>query len=245
MKPRVVRIWYGGVKPWEFEAVKPKRRPFLQKVEVGKDLNLHLSEAVHTKGIVLPNASSSARSRDIDRVLIREGLHHFHVGIRGPGNPKGRSGTPIFAEVLEKEVRIAALPDHRAFETGTPEHMRFFEICRAYIAKDIHAGQALMARPVMASGHAADVVLFSDRCEMEIDWLDPSLDAHKLVASLYDKHPVDNDGTRSPGRITPCSPGISMTCSSGYWGITRKFSSASFRIMRGECHAIEQGQDRT
>lgn len=143
---------------------------------------------------MLPNASPSTRGRDIDGVLIGEGLHHFLVAIRSPGNPKGRSGTIIFAEVLEKEFRIAALPDYGAFEIETTEHMRFFEICRAYIAKDMPAGQALRARPVMASGHAADVVVFSDRCEMEIDRLDPSFDEYEFVASLYDKHPVDNDG---------------------------------------------------
>lgn len=42
IKPRVVRIWCGGVKPCEFEAVKPKLRPFLQKVKIGKDLDPHL-----------------------------------------------------------------------------------------------------------------------------------------------------------------------------------------------------------
>ena len=198
MKPRAVRVWSGGVKPWEFEAAKPRLRSFLSKVEAGQDLTPHLSELVNTKGVVLPGASPTARGQDIDRVLIRDGLHHFHIANRGPGNPKGRSATLIFAEVLEKEFRIAALSDHRAFEMGTPEHMRFFEICQAYIAKDIPAGQAFMSRPVMASGHAADVVLFSDRCEMELERLDPCLDDPKFVARLYETHRADNSGNDFP-----------------------------------------------
>ena len=198
MKPRVVHVWAGGVKPWEFEVAKPKLRSFLSKVEAGQDLTPNLSELVNTKGVVLPGASPTARGQDIDRVLIRDGLHHFHIANRGPGNPKGRSATLIFAEVLEKEFRIAALSDHRAFEMGTPEHMRFFEICQAYIAKDVPAGQAFMSRPVMASGHAADVVLFSDRCEMEIERLDPCLDDPKFVARLYETHRADNSGKDFP-----------------------------------------------
>jgi hypothetical protein len=198
VKPRVVRVWSGGVKPWEFEAAKPKLRSFLSKVETGQDLSPHLSELVNTKGVVLPGASPNARGQDIDRVLIRDGLPHFHIESRGPGNPKGRSATLLFAEVLEKEFRIAALSDHRAFEMRTPERMRFFEICQAYIAKDVPAGQAFMSRPVMASGHAADVVLFSDRCEMETERLDPCLDDPEFVARLYESHPADKGGNAYP-----------------------------------------------
>lgn len=203
IKPRVVRVWSGGVKPWEFEAAKPKFRSFLSKVEAGQDLTPHLSELVNTKGVVLPGASPTARGQDIDRVLIRDGLHHFHMECRGPGNPKGRSATLIFAQVLEKEFRIAALSDHRAFEVGTPEHVRFFEICQAYIAKDVPADQAFMSRPVMASGHAADVVLFSDWCEMEIERIDPCLDDPEFVAHLYESRPTDNGGSAFPRPAKP------------------------------------------
>jgi hypothetical protein len=66
-----VRVWSGGVKPREFEMAKPKLRSFLLKVEAGQDLTPHLSELVHTKGVVLPGASPAARSKDMDRVLIR------------------------------------------------------------------------------------------------------------------------------------------------------------------------------
>ena len=203
MKPRVVRVWSGGVKPWEFEAVKLKLRSFLSKVEAGQDLTPHLSELVNTKGVVLPGASPSARGQDIDRVLVRDGLHHFHIEGREPSNPKGRSATLLFAEVLENEFRIAALSNHRAFVMGTSEHMRFFEICQAYIAKVVPARQPFMGRQVMASGHAADVVLFSDRCEMEIERLDPCLDAPEFVARLYEAHPVDNSGNAFPHPAKP------------------------------------------
>jgi hypothetical protein len=118
-KPREVRIW-GSVMPSELYAVALRLRPFLQKVEAGQDLTPHLSNLVKTKGIVLPGANPEDRGKDIDRVLTRHGVHHFHIGLVDPDNPKGRSGVLVFAEVLETEFRIIAsvLPSFRGLGRG-------------------------------------------------------------------------------------------------------------------------------
>jgi hypothetical protein len=147
-----------------------------------------------TKGVILPGANPADRRKDIDTVLTRDGLHHFHVSVVGPGNPKGRSGALVFAEVLEKEFKIVALSDHRAFEHGSPEQLRFFQICTAYVAKDVPAGQAFMANPVMSSGHSMVVTLFADKCEDQIEKIDPQLDDPAYVDRLYNDQPIMRDG---------------------------------------------------
>ena len=172
-KPRKVALWSHGVMPSEFRAAETRLRPLLKKVESGKNLTPHLSNLVMTKGVVLPGANPADRGKDIDAVLTRQGLHHFHVGGVGPGNPKGRSGLLVFAEVLDKEFRIVAISDHRAFARGSPEQLRFFNICSAYVAKDVPPGQAFMANPVISSGHSMIVTLFADHCEAQIERLDP------------------------------------------------------------------------
>jgi len=63
-KPRVVRIWSGGVEPLQFQAAKPKLRPFLEKVAAGKDLTPHLSDLVNKKGIILPGARPTDQRQD-------------------------------------------------------------------------------------------------------------------------------------------------------------------------------------
>ncbi len=123
-------------------------------------------------------------------VLTRHGLHHFHVGITGPGNPKGRSGILVFAEVLDKEFRIVAISDHRAFVQGSPEQLRFFRICDSYMAKDVPPGQAFMANPVVTSGHSMPIMLFAIKCEDEMLRLDPLLDDPAFIDKLYHDQPV-------------------------------------------------------
>jgi hypothetical protein len=193
-KPRLVRLWSAGVTPSQFQAARPKLRPLLEKVAAGKDLTPHLSNLVHKTGVVLPGARPRDRGRDIDMVLTRQGLHHFHVGKVGPGNPTGRSDALVFAEVLDKEFRIVALSDHCAFQRGSAEQLRFFQICQAYMAKDIPPGQAFMANPVMVSGHSMLVTLFANRCENEIQRLDPLLDDAAFIDKLYDDQPILRDG---------------------------------------------------
>jgi hypothetical protein len=121
----------------------------LQKVAAGQDLSPHLSDLVNKKGVILPGARPADRGKDIDMVLTREGLHHFHVAVFGLDNAKGRSGTLVFADVLDKEFRVVAISDHGAFTRGSAEQLRFFRICHSYMAKDIPPGQAFMANPVM------------------------------------------------------------------------------------------------
>ena len=114
-KSRTVSLWSGGVTPAQLKAAAPKLRQLLQTVEAGKDLTPHLSDLVMTKGVILPGANPADRGKDIDMVLTRHGLHHFHVGVAAPGNPKGRSDRLVFAEVLDKEFRIIeALAKQRA-----------------------------------------------------------------------------------------------------------------------------------
>jgi hypothetical protein len=156
---------------------------------------------VMTKGVVLPRANPSDRGKDIDTALTRHGLHHFHVGVVGPENPKGRSGLLVFAEVMEKEFRIVAISDHRAFDHGSPEQLRFFRICTAYVAKDIPPGQAFMANPVLTSGHSLIVTLYGNHCEDQIERLDPKLDDSTFIDRLYNDQPILRDGkliTRPP-----------------------------------------------
>lgn len=182
-KPRMVTLSSGGVTPRRFQTARPKLLHLLRKVEAGEDLTPHLSLLVGKKGIILPGANPADRGKDIDMVLTRHGLHHFHVDPPTPSNPKGRSGSLLFAEVLDKEFRIVAITDQHPFKVGSPEQIRFLAVCDAYTAKEISAGQAFMANPVMASGHALLVSLFADRCEAEIDRLDPLLDDPFLCRS--------------------------------------------------------------
>ena len=193
-KPRKVRVWSGGVTPSEMRAATPRLRALLQKVEAGKNLTPHLSNLVMTKGVVLPGANPADRGKDIDRVLIREGLHHFHVGIVSPGNPKGRSDVLLFADVSDNEFRIIAISTHDAFEQGSVEHLRLLEIASAYIAKDVPPGQAFMANPVMSSGHSLAVTMFAVSCEAQIEMLDPQLDDPAYVDRLYNDQPIMRDG---------------------------------------------------
>ena len=184
-KPRAVRFWSGGIIPVAAQAARQRLQPFLFKVAAGKDLTPHLSDLVMRKGVILPGASPADRGKDIDMVLTREGLHHFHIGSATPSNPKGRSGSLLFAEVLDREFRVVAIADHRVFQCGSPERLRFFEICRSYMAKEIPPGQAFTANPVMSSGHSMIVTLFADRCESEIERLNPLLDDPEFVDKLY------------------------------------------------------------
>lgn len=192
-KPRVVRFWSGGVTPLQAQAARLKLQSFLEKVVAGKDLTSHLSDLVNKKGIILPGARPTDRGKDIDMVLTRQGLHHFHVGIPAPGNHKGRSGSLVFAEVLEKEFRIVAIADHRAFERGSAQQLDFFRICHSYMAKDVPPGQGFMPNPVMTSGHSMLVTIFADKCENEMLELDPLLDDSAFIDKLYNGQPLLRD----------------------------------------------------
>jgi len=121
-------------------------------------------------------------------------LHHFHFGVPSKQHPKGRSAALLFAEVLDTEFRVIAISNHGVFQRGSAEQARFFSICRAYSAKDIPAGQAFMANPVMSSGHSMVVVFFADRCEELIEQVDSRLNDPSFVDSLYNEQPILVDG---------------------------------------------------
>lgn len=193
-KARAVKIWAGGVTPMQFRVAKPELRPLLQDVSAGNDLTPYLSDLVKTTGIVLPDARAAGQRQDIDMVLTRHGLHHFHVGARTPNNPKGRSGSLVFAEVLADEFRIVAMSDHRAFQHGTTERLRFFEICLSYMAKDVPPGQGFLPNPVMASGHSMLVTMFADTCDEEIRRRDALLDDPAYIDELYKNEQIVRDG---------------------------------------------------
>jgi hypothetical protein len=227
-KPRKVSIWSGGVTPMQFQIATPKLRPLLVKVAAGKDLTPHLSDLVNRKGIVLPGTSRADRRQDIDMVLTRHGLHHFHVGVPASGNPKGRSGSLVFAEVLENEFRIVAVSDHRAFDLESEEHLRFFGICRSYMAKDVPPGQAFMANPVMGSGHSMLVVIFGDKCEDEVQRLDPLLDDPEFIDNLYHDQPILRDGLPV---VRPANPSMAWHLEDLQFGILDRRTSVFFCIL--------------
>ena len=127
-KPRMVRFWSGGITPRQAKIAEPKLKPLLKAAAAGSDLTPFMSDYVNRIGVDLTETSPRPKRRDMDMVLTRHRLHHFHVGVQRAGNPKGRSGSLVFAEVLEKEFLVVALSDHRAFVQGSPEELRFFKI---------------------------------------------------------------------------------------------------------------------
>jgi len=227
-KARTVSLWSGGVTPLEFQAEKSKLRALLQKVEAGEDLTPHLSDLAMTKGIILPGASRRDRGRDIDKILTRYGLHHFHVGDFSPSNPKGRSGRLVFAEVLDKEFRIIAIADHGVFKLGSAEQLRFSEICHSYIAKDFSPGTAFMSNPVMSSGHSILVFVLARKCEDEINRLDPMLDDPEFIDRLYNGQPILRDGLIV---ARPMNPSLAWHFCDLEFGILDKQTMVFFSIL--------------
>lgn len=226
-KPRAVSLWSGGVTPLQFQAEKSKLRSLLQKVEAGEDLTPHLSDLVMTKGIILPGASPTVRGKDVDMTLTRYGLHHFHVGDVSPNNPKGRSGSLVFAEVLDKEFRIIAIADHHVFTLGSTDQLRFSGICHSYIAKDFSPGTAFMSNPVMSSGHSMLISMFAVKCEDEINRLDPLLGDPAFIDRLYNGQPILRDGLIV---ARPTNPSLAWHFDDLEFGILDKQTMVFFSI---------------
>jgi hypothetical protein len=224
-KPRMVRFWSGGITPLQTQLARSKLQPLLKAAAAGKDLTPYLSDYVNRIGIDLNETSPRSKRRDMDMVLTRHGLHHFHVGVKGAGNPKGRSGALVFAEVLEKEFRVVALSDHRAFVQGSPEQLCFFNVCHAYMAKDIPAGQGFMMKPVMSSGHSMVATVFSDQCEAEMDRLDPLLDDPEFIDKLYNDQPIIRAGESV---LKPREPELAWYFKDLEFGILNKRSMVFF-----------------
>jgi hypothetical protein len=160
--------------------------------------------------------------------LTRYGLHHFHVGDSSPNNPKGRSGSLVFAEVLDKEFRIIAIADHHVFTLGSTEQLRFSGICHSYIAKDIPPGTPFMLNPVMSSGHSLIVSLFARKCEDEINRLDPLLDDHAFIDRLYNGQPIFRDGLIV---AIPTNPSLAWYFNDLVLGILDKKTMVFFSIL--------------
>jgi hypothetical protein len=226
-KPRVVKFWGGGISPLQVAQAKKLLRPFLAKVRAGEDLTPHLSTLVNKTGIVLNGANPSYKKADIDVALTRHGLHHFHVAAPSTKNPKGRSGSLVFAEVLEKEFRVVAISNHGAFKSGTEEQIRFLEICNAYITKDIPAGQGFLANPVMSSGHLLTATLFSDACANTMEQLDPMLDDPLYIEKLYRENDIYRDSVIIE---KPKKPSLAWSFQDLQFGILDKSSNIFFCI---------------
>jgi hypothetical protein len=193
-KPRRVSLWSGGITPSDFAAAKPRLRVLLQKVEKGEDLAPHLSYLVDTKGVILPGAGSTEKGKDLDTVLTRYGMYHFHIGEITPQNPKGRSGMLVFAEITDSEFRIVAIADHYAFKARTAEQHTLSRICMSYCARDVPKDTGFMLNPVMSSGHSAIVMMFGLRCQAEIQRLDPLLEDASFIDKLYGEQHILGDG---------------------------------------------------
>jgi hypothetical protein len=227
-KPRRVSLWSGGITPSDFEAAKPRLRGLLQKVETGQDLTPHLSYLVDTKGVILPGASPADKGKDLDAVLTRYGMHHFHVGEITLQNPKGRSGTLVFAEVADSGFRIVAIAGHHAFTLGTVEQQTLSRICTAYCTRDIPRGSGFMLSPVMSSGHSAIIMMFGMKCKAEIERLDPLLDDASFVDQLYSQRPILRDG-QTVGR--PAKPSLGWHFNDLAFGILDRKTMVFFNLL--------------
>jgi hypothetical protein len=227
-KPRLVRCWSGGVSDPQVALADPRIRHLLEDVAAGKDLTGYLSQDIHTKGIVLPGAKAEDARKDIDRVLTRQGLHHFHLGARTADNPKGRSGILVFAEVLEDEFRIVAISNHEAFEPGSDEYRRFFSVCAAYIEKDVPPGQGYMSEPVMSSGHSMIVTMFAEACVRKMHATDPQLDDPDFVDKLYDGQEIVRAGQTVP---KPAKPSLEWHFQDLVLGILDRKSKVFFQAL--------------
>jgi hypothetical protein len=193
-KPRTIKLWSGwseGLQPDSFFSLRESLEEFRQKVERGDDLTPHLSTRVNRSAFV---ASSDRTVDDIDFILTKFGLHHFHVSPIVQANPKGRGDKLIFADVSDTEFNIFAVSDHDAFKSGSPEWIRLFKASNRYIQSRIPAGAVYIQNAVMASGHRASIVLFSDACDLRMLQLDPMLDDPTFVNQLYNAQLIERDG---------------------------------------------------
>ena len=226
-KPRRITLWSGGITPSNFEAARPRLRALLQKVEGGDDLGPHLSYLVDTKGVILPGAGPAEKGKDLDAVLTRYGLHHFHVGEITPQNPRGRSGVLVFAEVTDSEFRIVAIAGHRAFEAGTVERQTLSRICTSYCAREIPKGSGFMLNPVMSSGHSAIVMMFGLKCQAEIERLEPLLEDAAFIDQLYGGQSILREGQLVN---RPAAPSLGWHFNDLEFGILDRKSKVFFNL---------------
>lgn len=185
IKKRTIDFYPMGIDLNIFLKMYPDIKMFLDKVIEGNDLNPYLSEQVRTHGVVLPGASLKSKGKDIDSLVLREGLYHFHFAPKDNKNPKGRSNYLIFADVSKDTFTIVAIAPHRVFDHNSEDAHRFFEIRRRYLEQDIPAGQPYMLNPVMSSGHTLEIFVYAIHCENTIHSLDPKLNDGDFISQLY------------------------------------------------------------
>jgi hypothetical protein len=185
IRKRTIEAYPMGIDLNVFIKMYPDIKVFLDKVIKGNDLNPYLSETVRTHGVVLPGASLKSKGKDIDPLVLREGLYHFHFSPRDNKNPKGRSNYLIFADVSKDTFTIVAIAPHRVFDNSSEDAHRFFDIRRKYFERDIPAGQPYMLNPVMTSGHTLEIFSYAIHCEDTIHSLDPKLNDGDFISQLY------------------------------------------------------------
>jgi hypothetical protein len=123
--------------------------------------------------------------KDIDTLVLREGLYHFHFAPKNNKNPKGRSNYLIFADVSKDTFTIVAIVPHSVFDHNSEDAQRFFDIRRRYLERDIPNGQTYMLNPVMTTGHTLEIFAYAIHCENTINVLDPKLNESDFISQLY------------------------------------------------------------
>ncbi len=225
-KPRAVRVWSGGVDPLLFATLRPELAPLLGRAERGQDLTPHLSNLVGTLGFAMPQVAAASRWFEKDFVLIKAGLHHFHVGPVTAANPTGRSHRLVFAEVTDDEFRVLAISDHSAFTTGSAEMQRLFGISRQYIQSQVPPGQGFMAYPTMSSGHPMELVLYADRCDEYMKAVEPKLDDSTFVDTLY----AGKDAATGLDIERPKRPNLKWHFEDRDFGLLERKNGVFFRV---------------
>jgi hypothetical protein len=187
IRKRSINIFPYGVNLNIFLKKYPEIKGFLDKVKNGEDLNKYLSNSVSTHGVVLPGASPKNKGKDIDSLVLREGLYHFHFGPKNNKNPTGRSNYLIFADVSKDTFTIVAIAPHSVFTHGSEDALRFFHICNTYNERNIPPGQAYMLNPVTCSGHTLEIILYAIHCEDTINNLDSKINEVEFIKKLYEE----------------------------------------------------------
>ena len=225
-KPRRVLIWSGGVDPYYFGTIRSRFQPLLGKVERGQDLTPHLSRLVHTLGFSMPRVPIEKHPSDRDGVLIKMGLHHFHVGAMNATNPHGRSGRLVFADVTDDEFKIIAISGHDALKIGATEWKQLFGISNRYIQSQLPSDVAYMAYPTMSSGHPMELVRYADHCDETMTRLDPSLEDRAFVDKLYS----ENDAADGHDLERPAKPTLKWHFENLDFGVLEVKTHVFFRM---------------
>ncbi|MBP2850847.1 hypothetical protein [Dickeya oryzae] len=185
-RKRAIEIFPMGIDLNIFIKKYPDIKEFLNKVINGDDLNQYLSEQVRTHGVVLPGSSLKSLGKDIDSLVLREGLYHFHFAPRNHKNPKGRSNYLIFADVSKDIFTIVAIAPHSVFEHGSEDALKFFNVRRMYLEKDIPPGQPYMLNPVTSTGHTLEIIAYALHCEETINAMAPQINDSHFISKLYE-----------------------------------------------------------